>query len=119
MKHPHLINMIDHRPQAKFKLNNRPEEKRPLIVLELAEGGELFDYISKTGAFSPELARAYLKQLLSALAYLDSIGITHRDLKPENILFDKDFNIKVSDFGLARESKGDFGNGQLTSRVGT
>lgn len=119
MKHPHLINMVDHRPQAKFKLVSRPEEKRPLIVLELAEGGELFDYISKTGAFSPELARTLLKQLISALAYLDSIGITHRDLKPENILFDKDFNIKVSDFGLARDSKGDFGNGQLTSRVGT
>jgi BR serine/threonine kinase len=65
------------------------------------------------------LARTYLKQLLSALAYLDGVGITHRDLKPENILFDKDFNIKVSDFGLARDSKGDFGNGQLTSRVGT
>lgn len=51
-------------------------------MLELAEGGELFDYISKAGPFSPELARTYLKQLLSALAYLDSVGITHRDLKP-------------------------------------
>jgi serine/threonine protein kinase len=82
MKHPNLINMIDHRPQAKIQLAKKPVEKRPLIVLELAEGGELFDYISKTGSFSSELARTYLKQLLSAIAYLSEQGITHRDLKP-------------------------------------
>lgn len=88
-------------------------------MLELAQGGELFDYISKTGPFSVELARTYLKQLLSAINYLAEMGITHRDLKPENILFDSHFNLKVSDFGLARDAKGDEGNGQLTSRVGT
>ena len=39
LNYRHLINMVDHRPQAKVKIGNRPEEKRPLIVLELAEGG--------------------------------------------------------------------------------
>jgi serine/threonine protein kinase len=70
LKHSHLINMVDHRPQAKIKFNHRPEEKRPLLVLDLAEGGELFDYLSKTGKFSPELTRTYAKQLLSSIAYL-------------------------------------------------
>jgi serine/threonine protein kinase len=50
--------------------------------LELAEGGELFDYISKTGRFTPEMTRTYAKQLVSAIAYLNQVGITHRDLKP-------------------------------------
>lgn len=51
-------------------------------MLELAEGGELFDYISKTGKFSPDIARTYIKQLISAVEYLSLNGITHRDLKP-------------------------------------
>ena len=36
LKHPNLINMVTHRPQAKFKLDNCPEEKRNVVVLELA-----------------------------------------------------------------------------------
>ena len=39
LNYPHLINLIDHRIQAKIKVGTRPEEKRPLIVLELADGG--------------------------------------------------------------------------------
>jgi len=50
---------------------------------------------------------------------LDDQGITHRDLKPENILFDKDFNFKVSDFGLSTFSEGHNKDGKLFSRVGT
>lgn len=39
--------------------------------------------------------------LISAIEYLNSVGVSHRDLKPENILFDKDYQLKVSDFGLS------------------
>ncbi len=54
-----------------------------------------------------------------AIRYLVSVNVAHRDLKPENILFDKDFTLKVSDFGLSRDAKGNFGDYKLTSRVGT
>ncbi len=40
-------------------------------------------------------------------------------MKPENILFDKDFTLKVSDFGLSTFSEGHDGDGVLYSRVGT
>jgi serine/threonine protein kinase len=117
--HKHLIKMIDHSPAARFKRNKHPEEQRPLVVLELAEGGELFDFIAKTGRFSEELARTFVKQLIAAVKYLHSVNITHRDLKPENILFDKNFILKVSDFGLARDARGNRGDYELTTCVGT
>lgn len=46
-----------------------------------------------------------LKQLIGALSYLNNHGISHRDVKLENILFDKDFNIKLTDFGLSCDNK--------------
>eukprot|EP00808_Paulinella_micropora_P019326 g9129.t1 len=72
-----------------------------LIVLELATGGELFEFLSHTGYFSEPLARTYMKQLLSGLAHCHSKGIAHRDLKPENLLMDSNFNLKIADFGFA------------------
>eukprot|EP00934_Nitzschia_sp_Nitz4_P009259 Nitzschia sp. Nitz4//scaffold293_size23253//14724//16078//NITZ4_008507-RA/size23253-processed-gene-0.12-mRNA-1//1//CDS//3329546201//9249//frame0 len=45
----------------------------------------------------------YAGDLASALAYMHSHRVVHRDLKPENIGFDRDNNLKIFDFGLARQ----------------
>ena len=39
--------------------------------------------------------------MLSAVAFIHAKNVSHRDLKPENILVDEDFNLKLTDFGLA------------------
>uniref|UniRef100_A0A7S1W0K7 non-specific serine/threonine protein kinase n=1 Tax=Neobodo designis TaxID=312471 RepID=A0A7S1W0K7_NEODS len=71
------------------------------IVLELVEGGELFEQIVQERRFPEEKARRYFQQLILAVKYCHKQGIAHRDLKPENLLLDKAGHIKISDFGLA------------------
>ncbi|KAL9313234.1 hypothetical protein ACSQ67_018686 [Phaseolus vulgaris] len=70
------------------------------FVMEYVRGGELFSKISK-GKLKEDLARRYFQQLISAIDYCHSRGVSHRDLKPENLLLDDDGNLKISDFGLS------------------
>lgn len=71
------------------------------MVMEHAKGGELFTQISRDGPLTEPVARRYFQQLVSAVHYCHSKGVTHRDIKPQNILLDHDGNLKVSDFGLS------------------
>lgn len=57
--------------------------------------------------------------LISSIEYLVSVNVTHRDLKPENILFDKNYSLKVSDFGLSTILEGHHGDGILYTKLGT
>lgn len=89
------------------------------IVLELAEGGELFDFIANTGRFGESLARYFFIQFMNGLGYCHGKGVVHRDLKPENLLLDQFYNIKIADFGFAGPIDGRDGNGNLTTKLGT
>ena len=71
------------------------------LVLEYAQNGELFSIIANTGALPEKVTRFYLHQLLDALEYMHAQGMSHRDLKPDNMLLDKQFNLKLADFGFA------------------
>jgi len=85
----------------------------------LITGGELFDYIANTGAFDEPVCLFYFKQMLQGVHYIHSRGFSHRDLKPENILLDKNFNIKIVDFGFACPLQGRDGSGINHSLIGT
>jgi len=50
-------------------------------------------------------ARRIFQQIISAIEYSHFHKMVHRDLKPENLLLDKDYNIKLIDFGLANATK--------------
>eukprot|EP00127_Corallochytrium_limacisporum_P001850 Clim_evm5s88 gene=Clim_evmTU5s88 len=72
------------------------------LILELAGGGDLYDYITEKGSLSERRARRYFRQVLSAVAYCHRNRIVHRDLKPENFLL-VDGRVKVTDFGFSNE----------------
>ncbi|CAD8207846.1 unnamed protein product [Paramecium octaurelia] len=102
LNHPNLVNLIEFNSALQYRRKNGQKEQRVCIILELAEGGELFEYVASSGRFSPETSRFYFKQLLSAMSYMASKDICHRDLKLENVLLDENFNLKVADFGFAK-----------------
>ncbi|XP_016415736.1 ribosomal protein S6 kinase alpha-6 isoform X2 [Sinocyclocheilus rhinocerous] len=54
--------------------------------------------------FTEEDVKFYLAELALALDHLHNLGIVYRDLKPENILLDEAGHIKLTDFGLSKES---------------
>lgn len=60
-----------------------------------------------------------MKQILNGLDHCHVSGIAHRDLKPENLLLDKDYKIKIADFGFAGPINGRSGNGYSTTSLGT
>ncbi|CAD8087488.1 unnamed protein product [Paramecium sonneborni] len=88
------------------------------LVMELLEGGELFDLILETQCFQESKVAMIMFKIFDALEYLHTKNIMHRDLKPENILLkdkSENFDLKIADFGLASYTEADL----LIRRCGT
>lgn len=77
-----LLKQVDH--PCVIRLEDVVETEHTLfIVLELADGGELFDKIIEKTKLQEEEAKLHFYQIVSAIQYLHSKKIAHRDLKPE------------------------------------
>ena len=99
------------------------------FVLELCEGGDLFDYIlnNKNKSIEENEAMDILEQMLKSLIYLhEEVGIVHRDIKPENFLI-SNINgkkiIKLTDFGfsdyLPKKHNNNLTKNLLSEQLGT
>ncbi|CAO2040074.1 unnamed protein product [Urochloa humidicola] len=74
------------------------------IVMELCEGGELFDRIVDRGYFSERKAAEISRVIVGVVEACHSLGVMHRDLKPENFLLKDrghEASLKAIDFGLS------------------
>ena len=59
LSHPNIVNLVEYSQDNVIVKSNGKKQKVISIVLELATGGELFDYVATTGKFSTEIARFY------------------------------------------------------------
>ena len=93
-------------------------EDRPCIIMEYLEGNDLKGMMKQGRRFTDEELVKWWNQMVQALNYTHSLDIVHRDIKPSNIFIDKRGNVRLMDFGIAKNSDG--GTGTLTgSTLGT
>ena len=92
LKHPNIVAIHD----------AREYRGSPYIVMEYVNGTNLDEMRKQNSAIQMDKALRYAEQIASALDYAHSKGIIHRDIKPSNILIDKEDNVKVVDFGIAK-----------------
>jgi serine/threonine protein kinase len=71
------------------------------LALNFCENGDLCDYAFQKHRLSEAETRSILTQLCAGVSYLHERGICHLDLKLDNVFFDKQFNVKIGDFGAA------------------
>ena len=90
-------------------------KERYFIIIEYLQHGELLDYVYINGGFGEDYGRLIMKELLDGLEACHDNGVVHRDIKGENIMLDKDYNVKLVDFGFATNNI----NGKLNTFFGT
>jgi len=118
LKEIEILSMIDH-PNIIKVYEYFTDEKFFYLVVELGQGGELYEQLYRIQYFNEKDAAIIMRQILSTVCYLHSKKIVHRDLKPENLLLeandDSDLTIKLIDFGSANF----YDNKKLTLKTGS
>jgi serine/threonine protein kinase len=99
LRSPHVVQILDYGSDDDVRF----------IVMELLEGENLRQRISRLGRLPLSEASVIVNQVCKALALATSKGILHRDLKPSNIFLARvgdDEIVKVLDFGVAKDTRG-------------
>jgi serine/threonine-protein kinase Psk1 len=92
-RHPFIVNLY-----YAFQ-----DHEKLYLILEYAEGGELFRHLETEKFFPEDTAAFYMAEIVLALDYLhNTVGVIYRDLKPENCLLDAEGHLLLTDFGLSK-----------------
>ncbi|KAK6586032.1 hypothetical protein PZA11_001089 [Diplocarpon coronariae] len=94
------------------------DHEKLYLILEYAQGGELFTHLAQERMFTEEVASFYMAEMVLALEHLHrNLGVIYRDLKPENCLLDTDGHLLLTDFGLSKVAVDE--NDRCNSVLGT
>jgi serine/threonine protein kinase len=92
MSHPNIIkvtDLIDDGDTVAF-------------VMEYIEGETLKDFLERKGKLGDEEIKSLFTQMLDALGYVHEQKLVHRDIKPSNFIITPNWNVKLMDFGIAK-----------------
>jgi TonB family protein len=99
-----MARMISHRNVCRmFDLGE--EKGAHYITMEYVRGEDLKSMIRMSGQLGVGTTINIAKQVCEGLAEAHRLGVVHRDLKPQNIMIDKEGNVRIMDFGIARSLK--------------
>lgn len=101
-----MIKKLDH-PSLPRIVDIIDRSTKIYVVMDYIEGEPLSDILDEYGAQPQEIVIEWAKQLCEVLDYLHTRtpSIIYRDMKPGNVMLKPDGNIKLIDFGIAREYK--------------
>lgn len=108
LRHPNVVRLF---ATGKYR-------QTPFIAMELVDGRPLDEILRDRGKLAWEDAVTWGKQLCDALQHAHDRGIIHRDLKPSNLMITRDGVLKLTDFGIAKDTDVTALTGQ-NSTIGT
>ncbi len=91
------------------------DEGRYYLSMEFIYGEDLEDMLKREQRFSEDVVLQWADQLCDVMEYMHSAGLIYRDMKPSNIMIDRDNQVKLVDFGIAKLLE----PGQRNTMVGT
>jgi uncharacterized protein (TIGR02145 family) len=94
MSHPNIIKVTD----------LIEEGDTVAFVMEYIEGDTLKDYLERKGKLSNDEIKTIFTQILSAVGYVHEQGLIHRDIKPSNFMISPKGQVKLLDFGIAKNT---------------
>jgi len=86
-----------------FDINE--EKSTHYITMEYVSGQDLKGLIRQSGQLALSTSISIAKQICEGLSEAHKVGVVHRDLKPHNIMIDREGEVRIMDFGIARSLK--------------
>jgi len=118
IRHENVMKLYAYNLNAKYPEKTGKTIATILLVLEYCPGGELFDILYYTDKLDEKTARTYFRMMILGIEACHKQGIAHRDIKPQNLLLTRDYQLKLTDFGLSKIRE-DPNVGMTTTYVGT
>ncbi|KAI3432381.1 hypothetical protein D9Q98_003937 [Chlorella vulgaris] len=100
-----ILSQLSSHPNVAALLQTAEDERHVHIVIELCQGGELFERIARDSNLTERTAAHFFRMMVEVVRHAHALGICHRDIKPENFLMSDSTDnarVKACDFGLSQ-----------------